>query len=111
MSLLKRDIIFHELFASLPQQNSQKQKDVIIGDILLQKLMTPTRTFKQEGKIHLSKLDMGMGKNYDSGWYFLFNDGLLITEKKKDEKYVFKHFVDFQQESVKVKDVESEGMH
>jgi len=78
----------------------------------LKNLITPCRVLKQEGKIHLSKLDMGMGrKDYDSGWYFLFNDGLLITEKKKDEKYVFKYFVDFQgEDSIKIKDVDTQAV-
>lgn len=61
--------------------------------------------YLREGQIAECALEAKAGKEIENLWYFLFNDSLVVTERKKDDKYQFRSFVDFTADSMKIKDV------
>lgn len=73
--------------------------------------MTPSRKYLSDGPIYECALDAKAGKDFEKLWFFLFNDALLITERKKDEKYQFRALVDFAEDTLRMKEIsDSSGM-
>ena len=62
--------------------------------------------YVRDGPIAECTLEAKAGKEYGKYWYFLFNDSLIVTERKKDDKYQMREMVDFSADtSMKIKDV------
>jgi hypothetical protein len=68
--------------------------------------------YVRDGPIAECSLEAKAGKEIEKQWYFLFNDSLVITDRKKDDKYQFQTMVDFTNDSsMKFKDVpDNSGM-
>jgi hypothetical protein len=69
-------------------------------------LVKPGRMYVRDGPISECTLEAKAGKEIGKYWYFLFTDALIITERKKDEKYQTREMVDFTADTaMKIKDV------